>query len=1613
MRWIMNRLLIAVVTVVLTLTSAATSAVDNISSGKVSGITLHSEINSDQITLSYQISGDYYRMFDADMEPPVITRWVALEPSGEVQFSGDDPDGLYLGEPLAVGGVKLVPISFNPADLTDNIVANRSTYEYGLTINSSLPDFTGMSYAQRQMWFDFIINNSDLRRDPARDFPGGSSAAYIYVVPDDRRVSEIMEPLYDLRKKQGYQVKELIVMNEDGRNIREEIQTWHRVGPPVEFVCLVGDAGGEFSVPTLLRGSSDYPYGQLDGNDPYPEAAVGRLSFESLAQLEHLVNKILTYELEMNFDNPDWMLRGSVAAGNRISGMSTKLVSQWVRNLMLDRGFTSVDTFWWDMGGTVANHMRRSFERDVAFVNYRGWTGLENWSAMDAVRLRNEALPVALLLACNTGDFADGDFSFSEALLRADGGAIGALGSSGSQGRVNFNNALLAGFYRGLFDGEPVRLGWMINRAKLELLSVYGQYSEEMAANHCYWTNLMGDPGTIIWTEIPQEATIEAPEELEITDGEIEVRVLSAGDEQPLENIRVGFYKPDNGGPLGDRSVAACTDADGIARITFELREMSGGTGYISISGTQVITQTVEIELSSPSNYIGYADEYFIFDTEIDGQPYVGNGDNTPNPNEVIGLTVSLRNYGRDAIFPNTRYTLTSEADVVTILQGNGSVERPIFALERFQLEFLVRLEPNFPDRESVPFTINAETVDGQQEWSFEIDVDNGFAPRFDVVSVITNDNIMAGANVAFDILLGNNGRMDVGLTSVFIESLTQFAQVIQGEAVYDTLRAGQFHALEDPIFEIIISQFAPPGGELLFRLNCETEDEPPFEGMDEFSIWLPADQPLPITGPDDYGYYALDNQDGMSNIAPIFQWAELNPARAGSGDRVDILDRGEDDDKSVVVDLPFEFTYYGEPHEMITICSNGWAAFGSQDAYVDFRNLPIGSPQGPQAQLCPWWDDLYQPNIDGEMFTFYDEIRHRFIIEWYKMKRYVGPIGPGAEQTFQIILLDPEWYPTYTGDGDIIFQYLNVTAEGRVDGHGTPYATIGIGNSDDSGGLQYGFWNSWADGATPVRSQTSIRFSTAAEHLYGVARGTILDDENNPIRGATVRSSIGGWATSNETGYFRIPTILADQQFRIIANAVGYIESETEDLYDVGLGDSTVAITLNLNRPEMVVDNVDSINVEFDEGAREERTRTIRNQGSGALLWEIKVKPPQNYEPWSSLLDWDVTDETGDNRILGVAHTPVDGVFLVSGGNNGNDNNLLYRFDNEGGLLNPPSINQPCEGLWGFHDLAWDDAENVLYGGCEDLIYKINDDGDLVGSFPSPVIPPRGLTVTGSEADEFKLFVVNEDNPIYMLDEDGNTIGSFRHNLRPYGLAWHPEDSDGYPLYIFSADGETNLTVSKLDISTGDIVTVARLEAQDGDFPGGCDITKFWDTEHWVFAAVIQNRDGDRVQLYDIGRNLDWIEVNPTEGVLDPDREEDVAIVINSADLLQTFYAANIVISHNGLGEAITIPVTMRIPGNDVDDDRYSPSAYALDPVYPNPTNAVCRLNFELPIASSITLSIYDQSGRLVNTLLEGSMSAGRHQHTVSLEDMPSGVYFVRLNSSNTILTQKFVLLK
>jgi len=83
-----------------------------------------------------------------------------------------------------------------------------------------------------------------------------------------------------------------------------------------------------------------------------------------------------------------------------------------------------------------------------------------------------------------------------------------------------------------------------------------------------------------------------------------------------------------------------------------------------------------------------------------------------------------------------------------------------------------------------------------------------------------------------------------------------------------------------------------------------------------------------------------------------------------------------------------------------------------------------------------------------------------------------------------------------------------------------------------------------------------------------------------------------------------------------------------------------------------------------------------------------------------------------------------------------------------------------------------------------------------------------------------------------------------------------------------------------------------------------------------------------------------------------------------------------------------------------------------------PNPFNPVTRLAFDLPLAASVDLSIYDVRGARVRVLVHGSVPAGRHEFIwrgtdAQDHEVASGVYYVAFDSEDHHIRRKITLVR
>ncbi len=87
--------------------------------------------------------------------------------------------------------------------------------------------------------------------------------------------------------------------------------------------------------------------------------------------------------------------------------------------------------------------------------------------------------------------------------------------------------------------------------------------------------------------------------------------------------------------------------------------------------------------------------------------------------------------------------------------------------------------------------------------------------------------------------------------------------------------------------------------------------------------------------------------------------------------------------------------------------------------------------------------------------------------------------------------------------------------------------------------------------------------------------------------------------------------------------------------------------------------------------------------------------------------------------------------------------------------------------------------------------------------------------------------------------------------------------------------------------------------------------------------------------------------------------------------------------------------------------------NAFNLSQNYPNPFNPATKIVFSIPQISFVTLKVYDILGKEITTLVNERKSTGNYTVYFNASNLPSGVYFYRMQAGSFVSTKKFVLLK
>ncbi|MBD3165943.1 T9SS type A sorting domain-containing protein [bacterium] len=1478
-------------------------------------------------------------------------------------------------------------------------------------------------YRQFPDWSDSELDDYELYR-----------GSVIVVMRDAAETG--MEPWFEWKRQKGWTF-EIIRDSDPGVNwtdngIAAEIEDrYDAMETKADYVVVVGDNTGPYAVPPagiadwFGRGYGDHEYSLVAGNDELSDVGVGRMSVENSTQLTAYVNKVIAYESDPWTTNDDWFQRGAVTVTSASSGYSTVLVGRYHRRCMFNIGFTEVDTSWVSPWGGLSGSQARAqmitaINEGVAFYAARGYIG-SGLSTTDIGSLNNtNMLPVVIDLTCSTGNWAS-SYGINEAYMRAGTanspkGAIGAFGNETSHTTPRYNNMLSTAAGYSYHTQRNPALGDMYMSAKYHIYKAFNGFDNAALNQFNHWFNLMGDPTVWLWSDVPQSMDVTHADDIEVGENTLSVTVEQNG--EALQGAWVTFYKSDS-----DEEVIARGVTDLFGEVFLETPVRHSGDAVITVTMLNQMPYQQEISVNDPTQRVSF--ETVDFD-DSGSNGTSGDGDGIPEAGETVGLIIEARNFGTGS---QSDIEITGSSDDPFIVSITGTATLGSLAAGAVQEAtglVLVEIDAAAQNDWRAPIDLIFDADGGSWESGYSLLT---AAPDFAWEEVNhVNGTIDPGETGQITIHIENIGNSDAsGDVEGHLTSLEPELQIVQGTASFPNIPSGG--SAVSGSFTVSAGGTMFPGDRADMQLVVTTA-----AGTGDtlvVPIYIGTRTATDPAGPDRYGYYAFDDGDTEYDQAPEFDWLEINPSAPNndfSGELLDIHDTADDDDESVVVELPFEIQYYGVGFDSLTITANGWVALGNQNDMQNMRNYPIPSPGGPDYMIAPYWDERFTST--GGVYHYYDSAGDRYIVEWYNC----GGLYNTGPSTFQVIFYDQaSEHVTPSGDNNFTFQYLSMTHYQGQMGSGADvyWWTTGIENGTQDDGLELAYFNQHRPGTQSIDDGRAIFFTALGTVMPAVLNGTVTElATSEPLEAVQVGiASLNLYTYSNALGEYTL-TGVPPGTYSVSAGDICHNTQTHEGIVFTEL--DTVSLDFQLTAPGFDL-ATEELEIHMSSGAEETFLIEFDNTGDGELSYHATL---HYYDPsegssgnnggprgpggeldeiWDRIYQFDL--DPSESRYRGIYFDDEELVFWLTGSNNfdASGPNKIYKYSKYGEWLATydqpvPSSDRSSQGFYGLTS----DGE-YFYAVDNGIMYEMEYSGDefvVADTMEIPVNPARYI-----EYDPIHdwFWMGDFGNPVRAYDRFNQRQAYYGQDFRPYGCTWNEHDPDGFYLYFLGKQpGSQNMDVERMNPANGAHELVH--EEWTGDpvwTPTGATITGWWNPLVYAIATATDAGNEDGVQLWELAPHLNYVSLANPEGTVPPGESHSIELDFDTESMPNDEYFLWVVIDGNYCGESVTVPVHLTVTSEVVDNDPVQPYEWALEGVYPNPFNPTTQIAFSLKSRAQVNIRVYNVMGREVAVLSERTMAAGRHTVAFNGQGLASGLYFLRFDAGPIHEVRKMILMK
>ena len=344
-------------------------------------------------------------------------------------------------------------------------------------------------------------------------------------------------------------------------------------------------------------------------------------------------------------------------------------------------------------------------------------------------------------------------------------------------------------------------------------------------------------------------------------------------------------------------------------------------------------------------------------------------------------------------------------------------------------------------------------------------------------------------------------------------------------------------------------------------------------------------------------------------------------------------------------------------------------------------------------------------------------------------------------------------------------------------------------------------------------------------------------------------------------------------------------------------------------------------------------------------------------------------------------------------------DNSIIQAHEIHAAYIDADSLLDVIVALGGSNQIVWyrnaggnpitwekNIVDNQFTGARSVVGFDINNDGnnDLVGaalsinqvsiwfnSGTNPILWSKQI-VDNTVGGAHWVNVIDLD-----IDDDADIIAA---GAIPGIIAWWRNDG-GSPIHwtkqIISSGFSGALSVAAADLDLDNDIDVFGAAVNDSR-------VTFWKNEGNTPISWTQN------MLLN-----DYMGAWPVFGT-DLDEDGDIDILTAASYLNRVTWLENTTIITNIESQSQSLP-----------------DKYILYQNYPNPFNPTTTISYRIPELSFVTLKVYDVLGNEIKTLVNEEKTAGNYEIDFEGKELPSGVYFYKLNSSNFSMIKKMTFIR